>query len=427
MKGFRSILFCIACILFAGNANFLSAQQQNLQDSLTKNVKELMNERFEGGAAGSLGEKIVAEHLYNTLKGAGVAMLSPLHGDDFGMANPATHDTLYSRNVVGIIPGYDSRLKEEYILLGTHLDGGGADNNASGVATLLEIAKMVAKNNFMFRRSVIVAFFGAGELANAGSFYFVNRSFAEVDKIRFMIDINSVGLSGSGNEFQAFVGVPDRELIAKILTVAERPLSITPQIAEKEPFASDYRNFHSAKIPVTLFTTGFNARRGTRMDNTGLLDYFQMSQIAEFIYSFAVVMANEENSAQVAGNSSAGSLAERVYLQNEVDKRARFLKSDERGFLKDWVYQYVKYPQNAVDNGIEGNVVVEFIVGANGDIGNVRIVEGLDEEIDKEVIRVIKGSPKWKPAVKDGNKVSVKISLSVEFKLSKKYRFGIKR
>ena len=59
----------------------------------------------------------------------------------------------------------------------------GADDNASGVASLIEIAKQVQQNKFMFRRSVIFAFFGAEEVGMAGSWYFLNRSFNNVDQI----------------------------------------------------------------------------------------------------------------------------------------------------------------------------------------------------------------------------------------------------
>ena len=62
-----------------------------------------------------------------------------------------------------------------------------------------------------------------------------------------------------------------------------------------------------------------------------------------------------------------------------------------------------------------------------GKVSQVRIVDGLDEEIDAQVVKVIGASPKWKPALVAGKPVSVKISVPVEFKLAKSGSFKIKK
>lgn len=186
------------------------SSQRNVVDSLKKEVVFLSSEILKGRGAGSQGEKETAAHIYDYMQGIGAMMLSPKDGDDFGIANPVTGDTLQSRNIIGIIPGYDPKLAGEFILLGTQMDGPGCErftvngvpkerilpgaySNASGTAILMQVAKMIAENKFMFRRPVMIAFFGAGNFSQAGSWYFLNRSFADKEKIRFMVDINSVG------------------------------------------------------------------------------------------------------------------------------------------------------------------------------------------------------------------------------------------
>lgn len=452
MNRIRKIFLGIACILAAGSADIAVAQKiggnapsslKNIEDSLKKEVGYLTSSAMKGRGAGSDGEKLVAKHIYDFMQSIGGMMLSPDTGDDFGIANPVTGDTLYSRNIVGIIPGYDPNLKGEFILLGTQMDGPGfesltvngvkqerilpgAYSNASGTAALMQVARMVAENKFMFRRSVIFAFFGAGGFSQAGSWYFLNRSFADKDKIRFMVDVNSIGRDSGPNTFQAFIGLPDKDILKDIFMVAERPFSLSVKIAEEEPLPADYRNFHSENIPFTLFTTGNSPIRGTIHDTPQMLDYVQLSQAVEFIYSYALTLAGKD-SFEKTETAETDDSSDRIYSQLEVDRRASFLKGDERTFLKDWVYHYVKYPDSAIASHTEGTEVAEFVVDKNGKVKDIRITGSLSDDIDKEVIKVLKASPKWTPAQLNGRNVPVKISIAIEFKLAQGTKVGFNR
>jgi TonB family protein len=106
---------------------------------------------------------------------------------------------------------------------------------------------------------------------------------------------------------------------------------------------------------------------------------------------------------------------------------ATFLHGGVERFLERWVYEYIKYPDSAIRNGIRGTVVAEFVVDEKGKVRDVRIVESLDDEMDAQVVKVIGASPKWKPATVDGKPVSVKISVPVEFKLAKSGSFKLKK
>ena len=442
MNRIRRIFIGIAsCILVAGSSSFAQSiggtqpsSLRNIEDSLKKEVGFLSSDALKGRGAGSEGEKLAARHIYDFMLNIGAIMLSPESGDDFGIANPVTGDTLRSCNIVGIIPGYDPQLKGEFILLGTQLDGPGfesltvngesqerilpgAYSNASGTAALMQIAKMIAENKFMFRRSVIIAFFGAGNFSQAGSWYFLNRSFADKDKIRFMVDVNSIGRDSGPNTFQAFIGLPDKEILKDIFTVAERPFSLFVKIADQEPLPADYRNFHSLDIPFTLFTTGDNTIRGTIHDTPQMLDFVQLSQAVEFIYSYTLRLASKD-SFQKQETVETETSSDRIYSQLEVDRRASFFKGDERTFLKEWVYHYIKYPESAIASKTEGTEVAEFTVDKTGKVKDVKITTSLSEDIDKEVLKVIKASPKWSPAQLNGRKVAVRISIAIDFKLT---------
>jgi TonB family protein len=108
-----------------------------------------------------------------------------------------------------------------------------------------------------------------------------------------------------------------------------------------------------------------------------------------------------------------------------------FLNSpDPRVFLREWVYQYLKYPEKALRDGTQGRVQVDFIIEKDGSISNVRVSKGVSDELDAEAVKVISASPKWKPGRVDGEKVRTSMTIPVEFRLEKKAgksNFGIKK
>ncbi len=84
-------------------------------------------------------------------------------------------------------------------------------------------------------------------------------------------------------------------------------------------------------------------------------------------------------------------------------------------------YQYIqkkmKYPAQARRMGIEGKVFVQFVVDKDGSITEVKAVKGIGAGCDEEAVRVIKGSPKWKPGKQRGRSVKVRMILPITFKL----------
>ena len=87
------------------------------------------------------------------------------------------------------------------------------------------------------------------------------------------------------------------------------------------------------------------------------------------------------------------------------------------GALMQWLGQNIHYPAVAEENGIQGRVVVSFVVEPDGSISNVQVVRGVDPSLDKEAVRVCKQMPKWNPGKQNGQAVRVKYNLPVQFKL----------
>lgn len=84
--------------------------------------------------------------------------------------------------------------------------------------------------------------------------------------------------------------------------------------------------------------------------------------------------------------------------------------------LSLWLGENINYPKAAKDNDVQGRVIVKFVIEKNGSIGSVSISKGVDKDLDKEAMRVVKSMPRWKPAKKDGNNVRSWFHLPITFK-----------
>ncbi|NCB25576.1 MAG: M56 family peptidase, partial [Bacteroidia bacterium] len=80
----------------------------------------------------------------------------------------------------------------------------------------------------------------------------------------------------------------------------------------------------------------------------------------------------------------------------------------------------LRYPKIAVENGIQGRVICNFVVMKDGSVSDVQIVRGVDPVIDAEAVRVLKLMPDWKPGTQHGKAVNVRYTLPVVFSLAKK-------
>lgn len=85
--------------------------------------------------------------------------------------------------------------------------------------------------------------------------------------------------------------------------------------------------------------------------------------------------------------------------------------------LMEYLSKNVKYPVVALENGIQGRVVVSFVVERNGSISSVRVEKSRDPHLDKEAVRVISSMPNWIPGRQNGNAVRVRYNVPVTFRL----------
>jgi TonB family protein len=426
----RFVIAAVAALLTVAGYS----QNSEVERNLIKHVEVLTADALKGRKAGSEGEKMAADYLYRELAKCGLEMLSGPEGQDFTIVQSG--DSLSSRNIVGVVQGYDPKLRNEYVVIGAGIDNigthtltvngqkvsqiyPGADANASGVACLIELARKISSSSFMFRRSIVFVGFGAKEEGMAGSWYFVNRTFNHRDDISMMVDLNTVGKGGHSNVFTYYTGVPNADITNAVMRTSERLFFMNPVRGTGKVPSSDYLAFYEQNIPSVLFTTGYHNDLYTIRDDAASLDYGFMEGVCEYVYSLVMDVAgmDEKVAAPVVTQQVDGKITYSVY---EVDKAPEFFKGDERHFLEKWVYVYLKYPQEAVIMGTQGVVNIEFVVDIDGSVTDVKVVRGVDDELDKEAVRVVSASPKWRPAMKNGEKVRVKYSLPIEFKLKKR-------
>ena len=87
------------------------------------------------------------------------------------------------------------------------------------------------------------------------------------------------------------------------------------------------------------------------------------------------------------------------------------------GALMSYLSSHLQYPVVAQENGVQGRVVVSFVVERDGSISDVKIARSIDPSLDKEAVRVVKSMPKWNPGKQNGSAVRVKYNVPVSFKL----------
>ena len=99
-----------------------------------------------------------------------------------------------------------------------------------------------------------------------------------------------------------------------------------------------------------------------------------------------------------------------------VETKPSFNGGDANTFSK-WVNERLVYPETAKENGVQGRVTLQFTVGKDGSVTNVKVLRGVDPSLDKEAVRVVSMSPKWKPGKQRDRAVPVTYTFPVIFQL----------
>ena len=442
MKLYRTLLAAVLLLTIP-----IMAAADSLQDNLRRHIERLCSPALMGRSAGSDGEKQAAGYLYDQLEAIGITMLTGRDGDAFTIV--ADSSRIESANIIGILEGEDPGLREEYVVIGAHLDHlgfysinvdgepqqriyPGACSNASGIAALIETARILKENLGTRRRSIVFAGFGAMEQQFAGSRFFASpEGFSQIGSVKMMINLDMLGRGGKDNPFEIYSSLQPKQIAALVRYVAENE-SVTAQPAMHNGwvFASDNLAFDQAGIPSLTFSTGTFREYRTVRDTPDLILFDNLAAQTVYIAAFAQSIAGKET-ISAGENETEG----KIYAINECDVPPQFFRGGVQTFLDNWVYKYLKYPKEAIYEGTDGfelskdkkgndvlkaTVYVSFIIEADGNISNVSLERGVNDALDAEALKVVGASPKWKPATFDGKKVRTKIVIPVEYHLKKR-------
>jgi len=101
-----------------------------------------------------------------------------------------------------------------------------------------------------------------------------------------------------------------------------------------------------------------------------------------------------------------------------VEDKPMFQGKDADVGFRAYVNANTVYPPVAQENGITGRVILEFTIGTDGSVTDVRILRGVDPLLDNEAMRVVRGSPRWTPGMQRGKPVKVKYQFPFYFQLN---------
>ena len=237
----------------------------------------------------------------------------------------SSHRCLDLQNIIGLIEG---QIPNEYIVIGAHYDHlgvdyslegdkiyNGADDNASSVAALLQVAKAIVESKQKPLRSIILGFWDGEEINYLGSEYFAS-SFADIKAIKANINLDMISRTGilpelypnfripppSGsntavaNEFHLLY-TPDILSVGEqaVKQIKDHDLKIKPKPSsmDRRAVGSDYMAFASRGVPIIWYFTGLHPDYHTPDDETDRIDFNKLTEITKSVYLIANHIANK--------------------------------------------------------------------------------------------------------------------------------------
>lgn len=214
--------------------------------------------------------------------------------------------TIRDSNIGGLIPGNDPEKKEKILILGAHYDHlgkdektgwhyPGADDNASGVAALLEIGRHLNEKRGELKRSLVILFFGGEEWGLHGSRLFVRNPFIPFAHIKAMLSLDSIG-GATGVKEVFLIGSSVHSLLA------ERSRKFLSSVGLKEgrtidryafAFGSDHYPFHQAGIPSLDYFASDHKKIHTFRDNMEAIDLEKLAAVTRLVYLTAYEFLTE--------------------------------------------------------------------------------------------------------------------------------------
>ena len=289
----KPILFLIALL------GCVSLFAQTQQERLTRHVYTLAGDSLRGRKAGSEDAAKAAAYIVAQFEEIGI---QPFYEE--GWYQPFERSGNTYKNVIGIIPGNDPVLKDEYIIIGAHYDHlgvrdgqiyNGADDNASGTATIIEMARILKSQHSNLKRSVIIAAFDAEEIGLWGSNYLSKK--LDLSKIKLMMSIDMVGWLEKGKTLQLQGTATIKNGKRLLREEAEKMhLDIKPKDFETSIFgATDTQSFAEKGVATLYVTTGLKSPYHKPEDDPELIDYKGLDRGVDYMADVTMRCASDED------------------------------------------------------------------------------------------------------------------------------------
>lgn len=278
-------------------------QTQTTVDLLRTHVYTLAHDSMRGRDAGSNEGLIASQYIEQQFREIGI---KPFNDTSF-FQNFLIHKNTKCRNVIGIIEGNDLLLKDEYIIIGAHYDHvgqkvingqqvvyNGADDNASGTAALIELARALKQNEGQFKRSIILVAFDAEEKGLLGSKYLSTQ--LPLNKIKLMVSIDMIGWYKQSKKLyiRGFAMLDNGK---KLIQSIPLPEGLTIELKDFERSllgATDTEYFAKEKVPAFHVTTGLKSPYHKPEDDPELIDYEGLALITEYMTHLTETFAKKE-------------------------------------------------------------------------------------------------------------------------------------
>lgn len=141
-----------------------------------------------------------------------------------------------------------------------------------------------------------------------------------------------------------------------------------------------------------------------------------MKAIKYLLIGALMIVFSKATMAQTNSGDSAHKIegdSERIY--DIVEQMPSFPGGNQALF--QYISSHIKYPASAAEAGLQGRVIVTFVVEPDGSITNVKVSKSVDAALDKEALRLVSSMPRWIPGKQNGKAIRVKYSVPVSFRL----------
>jgi len=284
----------IASALATFYCSVLSFAQQVDSNMLKDHVYYLASDSLMGRGFGTEGGRMAAKYIADKFKEVG---LTPWQGQYLhSFISSSMMLKTEGANIIGWVEGNDPVLKNEYIVLGAHYDHvaytivngekvvyNGADDNASGVASIIEIGRWLVLNRDKLKRSVIIIAFDGEEAGLIGSSHLVNNKVIPTDRIKFMFSLDMVGMlqKYGGIDLVGNKTLSDGdEFFVQLATKHGIQVKKSGRSVEMQ---TDTQPFGKVGIPAVHVFTSTVSPYHKPEDDADKLDYEGMAKIASFV------------------------------------------------------------------------------------------------------------------------------------------------